>query len=192
MSNRKYELAMKLLEVVFEHPEYQNCSKNFYSLLNNGEAKIKQAIDGYAQGCEDEMPFACYDDTLFGGGDDGFLFTLYGVHTKNVGVEKLFYSYADIHDISLDDCKIRINSEACISVFASDEEKENTAAIMQCIVNIMQYIMKKLSEPAAPIKMASGSINPDEDFLGSLVECISLAERISNVNKATTQYRYNK
>lgn len=59
------------------------------------QKKIKAAVKNYAELAKNEIPVICCDSTLFGGGDEGFLVTSRGVHSKSSLHKKSFISYFD-------------------------------------------------------------------------------------------------
>ena len=70
---------------------------------NKAENKINNALRAYGMFLRSgERAFGCFDNTFFGGADDGCLFTDNGIHIHNPNDDKVnFVFYADIRSINL-------------------------------------------------------------------------------------------
>ncbi len=71
----------------------------FYGHSEKGQRKISNAIRSYAFGVEKSDIIFCYDDTVFGGAEDGFLVTTKDVYVHNFTEDAAHISLAKITNI---------------------------------------------------------------------------------------------
>lgn len=91
------------------------------------DKKFKAALKSYAKLSQNEVEVVCCDSTVFGGGDEGFLITNKGVHSKSVWNEYSFISYVENNLlVSQNEKRIVLNGVVEIDTgFFSTEEKQS-------------------------------------------------------------------
>lgn len=88
------ELARKLCEL---WGSYQGIYFNYKS--GKDAEKIKKAKAAFHEVPKDETILFCYDETLFGGADNGFVATEYGIYVRNSLEEPQYFSYDSIESV---------------------------------------------------------------------------------------------
>ena len=91
------------------------------------QKKLNAAIKSYAELKTDEVALIVCDSTLFGGGDEGFLITSRGVHSKSAFHKKSFISYFDNNlSVSQNEKRVVLNGAVELDTgFFSAEEKNS-------------------------------------------------------------------
>lgn len=99
------EISRKFLRKLYESGTDKVKKLYFCSLQDSkSQKKFMNAIKAYARLVPHEIPILCFDDTFFGGAENGFLVTTYGIHINNHN-ETLakFVSFKDIASITLNE-----------------------------------------------------------------------------------------
>ncbi len=67
----------------------------FYGTDEKADKKFKGATSSYAKLDVDEIPVVCYDGTVFGSANDGFVLTNFGIHIHNMAEKNFFLAHTD-------------------------------------------------------------------------------------------------
>ena len=86
----------------------EDCN-SFYFAPDIPDEKLGEAKRAYAELDEDEIVLCLFDSTVFGGADDGALFTNKGVYWHEIFDEPKFVSYTDLESVSYDEAEGKIN-----------------------------------------------------------------------------------
>lgn len=111
------EISRKFLRKLYESGTDKVKKLYFCSLQDSkSQKKFMNAIKAYARLVPHEIPILCFDDTVFGGAEDGFLVTTRGIHIHNQNeTSAKFVSFKDIESITLNEgfaqSKLVINNE---------------------------------------------------------------------------------
>jgi hypothetical protein len=72
----------------------------------------------------DEIPLVLFDDTIFGGGDNGFMVTTRGLHWKNILTDPASLEWSELQpdDISVDSGGVKVKGQS-VSVVSADLRK---------------------------------------------------------------------
>lgn len=114
----KYGRLLDLLEIYGPKMSTVNYV-GFYFYETIPEKKLKKALNSYAKGVKPETVIGLIDTTLFGGADEGMLFTTAGVYYDQNLCHKFHINYADINEIV-----ITKNNDECDA--CKDKDKEIT------------------------------------------------------------------
>ncbi len=99
------EISRKFLRKLYETGTDKVRKLYFCSIQDSKtQKKFMNAITAYAKLVPHEIPILCFDDTFFGGAENGFLVTTHGIHIHNHN-ETLakFISFKDIESITLNE-----------------------------------------------------------------------------------------
>ena len=99
------EISRKFLRKLYESGTDKVKKMYFCSLQDSkSQKKFMKAIAAYAKLVPHEIPILCFDDTVFGSAENGFLVTTHGIHIHNHN-ETLakFVSFKDIESITLNE-----------------------------------------------------------------------------------------
>ena len=94
------------------NPQYSFDSDIYFNDGNEkSKKKFKGATSTYAKLDVDEYPLICYDGTVFGSADDGFVVTTDGIHVKNISEDKVFFEHGKIRQLGIYKNDIYINQK---------------------------------------------------------------------------------
>lgn len=111
------EISRKFLRKLYESGTDKVKKLYFCSLQDSkSQKKFMKAISAYARLVPHEIPILCFDDTVFGSAENGFLVTTHGIHIHNHNETLVkFVSFKDIESITLNEgfaqSELVINSE---------------------------------------------------------------------------------
>ncbi len=111
----------KLRADIVKYQKNLTCNVYYYGPNEKCKKKFSGAMSSYAKLSEFEIPIICYDSTLFGSADEGFVLTTNGIHFKNMFQSKKFISWKATSNIELKDNKIFIND---IEIMTFSPKKE--------------------------------------------------------------------
>ncbi len=99
------EMSRKYLRKLYETGTDKVKKLYFCSLQDSkSQKKFMNAIRAYANLVPHEIPILCFDDTVFGGAEDGFLVTTHGIHIHNYNeTSAKFISFKDVESITLNE-----------------------------------------------------------------------------------------
>lgn len=115
------------------NPKYHFESSVYFSNDTNEKTvkKFKGAISTYAKLQVDEYPLICYDGTVFGSADDGFMITSDGIHVKNMSEEKFFFEHEKIRQLGIYKNDIYINQKKVDTHGMSKEDRIRLSDLMK-------------------------------------------------------------
>ena len=99
------EMSRKFLRKLYETGA-DGVKKLYFCSLQDSKSqkKFMKAINAYAKLVPHEIPILCFDDTVFGGAEDGFLVTTHGIHIHNQNeTSAKFVSFKDVESITLNE-----------------------------------------------------------------------------------------
>lgn len=161
----------------------------YYGIGN--EDKFRGAIAEYANLRKNEVPLICYDDTIFGGAEDGFLVTTKGIHLHNDGMtSEEFFSWSDLHTIkpSNDGTVIYLNDKKAYSRGISEKAQTFVAILHQLKsqYSSQQTTVKQQPQPTYDKKEASRLYNEAQGYAwsGEYLNAIEYYKKAADVGYA--------
>ena len=125
------EISRKFLRKLYETGTDKVEKLYFCSIQDSkSQKKFMKAISAYARLVPHEIPILCFDDTFFGGAENGFLVTTHGIHIHNHN-ETLtkFVSFKEIESITLNEgfaqSELVINNEIKAVMMGLDHADSN-------------------------------------------------------------------
>lgn len=99
------EMSRKFLRKLYETGTDKVKKLYFCSLQDSkSQKKFMNAINAYAKLVPNEIPILCFDDTFFGGAENGFLVTTHGIHINNHNeTSAKFVNFKDIESVTLNE-----------------------------------------------------------------------------------------
>lgn len=130
-SSRKIDDFLEILKEKFS----MDCVYHF-NQSEKAKTKFKAAMESYgARIPPNEQPIICYDATLFGGAEDGCIFTTKGIYSHKMFEDDVkFIQYDEIIDVSIAKNEIKLNGNIGIDASLLNDEKKKT------FCNLIKYI----------------------------------------------------
>ena len=118
-------------------------SSDFYFTPDIPDEKLGEAKRAYASLGENETVLCLFDSTLFGGADDGAVFTTEGIYWRELWGEPQHVKYKDLTKVSYvkDDDEIRLEckkGDVLIMEFSEDENQ----LLLPMLRKIMKWVKK--------------------------------------------------
>ena len=122
------------------HANFECTAVYFLNTNKKANEKIKKALAAYGGNAVNDFPICCYDNTLFGGADDGFILTDKRICVHNIGESSKSIEHKCVECVELmkDKNGIVINSNKgeniCVSVQFGSEDIEIMKRLIEYIV----------------------------------------------------------
>lgn len=90
-----------LLDQFYQKYSFNGCDIYLWNFDKKSNKKIQSAINHYANidMQSNEIPIACFDDTVNGNASDGALISSHGVYIHNAGEETHFLPYHNVSEV---------------------------------------------------------------------------------------------
>lgn len=110
-----------------------------YSDEDKTKKKFKGATSSYAKLAVDEYPIVCYDGTVFGSANDGFIVTNFGVHLHNMSEDTFFFAHEKIRRLEMRSKEIFIDNKKIDMHGESNDKKQRT---MDLVKRVRDYFVR--------------------------------------------------
>ena len=110
----------------------------FYGTDDKSAKKFKGATSSYAKLEVDEYPIVCYDGTVFGSANDGFVLTNFGLHLHNMGESNFFLKHADNRRLEIRKKDLYVSNKKIELHGMSAEDKQR---VLELIKKVRDYFV---------------------------------------------------
>ena len=173
-SDREFNSALiGILSQIKQNPEFKISHVYFYSDDYFVQKKFNGAMSSYAKLKKNEIPLICYDATLLGKADDGFLITSRGIYLHNSYDKTVFYKFQDINSIELNglfEKDVYINE---IQIFKGGLDNKEVEGLYN-LLNTFCSTMKKMYSDISDDDNAEVKSTPDSSELSNYVPARNL------------------
>lgn len=133
--DKEEELAMSIITELRKN--YRMKSVYYYHQDDyRAQEKLKAALDAYGKAAgitRNDLILACQDETLFGAGDDGLIFTMKGIYVKPFMGDTFFIRYDDIKNVrnKNDNTNVLINDYEIALTQVDDAELDKFCSMIK-------------------------------------------------------------
>ncbi len=126
------------------HANFECTAVYFLNANKKANEKIKKALAAYGGDAVNDFPICCYDNTLFGGADDGFILTDKRICVHNIGEsgKSIEYKCVECVELTKNENGIVINSnngeKICVSVQFGSEDIGKMKKLIEYVVRTLK------------------------------------------------------
>ena len=167
--DKEEELAVSIITELREN--YRMQSVYYYHQDDyKAQEKIKAALDAYGKAAgitRNDLILACQDETLFGAGDDGLIFTMKGIYVKPFMLDTFFIGYDDIRNVrnKNDNTHVLINDYEIALTQVADAELDKFCSMIKFLCGKLRNTTVNNTSKLKFCKNCGKQIsNPDSKF----------------------------